>query len=338
MKRNAIKIAVFTLIISVTALSCIKKIKSPFGTGDGGGVDDPIPTKCDLMAKGTIEKCPQDESIWFINAYSFPLSSFAPMPTQLLLPENLPAQFKVNGKTVSFEYQLLPDSVPLKCWFCETPPLPYARKIKICSIKPDSNVVIAMKPVIYLYPTKESKVKVELKFKGNLTVTYPEYSSALNGWEVVAQKDGSLKNLADNSEHQYLFWEGAPATPYAFNMQEGFCVKGSETLKFLQTTLPKLGLSPKEYNDMIVFWLPRMVNNPYNLIHFAAEDYTASAPLKVSPTPDQVIRIFMAWQPSNTFVNTTEQAIATPKRSGFTVVEWGGAELPPMRTAQQPIL
>lgn len=324
MKTIRLKAFAGILVGAMALSSCVKPTYPPHNPGEGGGEGGGNGT-CTNIGWGTIENCSLDQNGWFINAQD-PSSSFAPATYKLLYPVNLPNMFKQNAATVSFKYSLLPDSVPLMCG-CGTPPYPYARKVKICDMKLDSNVIVVMKPVIYLYPTKTTKVNVKLDFKGKFTLTYPDYSEALGGWEVIADKQGNLKNLSDNTEHQYLFWEGTPTVPYNFNMNEGFCVKGSDTKAFLQKMLPKLGLSPKEYNDMIIFWLPKMMNNNYNLIRFAEEDYTQSAPLQVSPQPDQTIRVFMAFQPSETFVKTKEPVIVTPKRNGFTVVEWGGCEM-----------
>ena len=47
------------------------------------------------------------------------------------------------------------------------------------------------KPVIYLYPREEQEVTVKLDYKGDLTVTYPEYK---DGWNVIASPDGTLIN------------------------------------------------------------------------------------------------------------------------------------------------
>jgi hypothetical protein len=188
-----------------------------------------------------------------------------------------------------------------------------------------------MKPVIYLYPEKTSNVDVELLYDGQLTVTYPDYNTSRKGWSVKASPDGTLINKDDGQEYQYLFWEGKPNTPYRFNMNEGYCVKGSDTRQFLQTVLPKMGLTPKEYNDMIVFWLPKMQDNPYNIIHFAGSSYTEKAPLHITPKPDNLIRVFMAWQRSETFAETTEPELPVFSRKGFTAVEWGGTELPALK-------
>ncbi len=325
MKTRQIKTLAGIVATALFLSFCVKPNHPPIDPNPGGEGGEGGGTCCNKMAWGTVEKCPLDPNGWYINAQD-PTSSFAPAIYKLVYPVNLPAQYKQHTLTVRFKYQELADSIPFICG-CGTPPYIYAKKVKICEIEEDSNIVVALKPVIYLYPTKTTKVDVKLDFKGKLTVTYPDYSEKLGGWQVIADKQGNLKNLSDNTEHQYLFWEGSPTLPYNFNMNEGFCVKGSDTKVFLQKVLPKLGLTPKEYNDMIVFWLPKMLNNPYNLIRFAEDDYTQSAPLNVLPKPDQVIRVFMAFQPSDTFVKTNEPVIKTPERRGFTVVEWGGTEL-----------
>ena len=56
-------------------------------------------------------------------------------------------------------------------------------------------------------------------------------------------------------------------------------------------------MTPREYNEFIVYWLPKMQDNPYNLISFQSECYTDTAKLDIDPTPDSVLRVFMAWKP-----------------------------------------
>ena len=69
-----------------------------------------------------------------------------------------------------------------------------------------------------------------------------------------------------------------------------------------------------------------MQNNPYNLIAFQTDAYTDAAKLDITPTPDTVIRVFMAYKPLDKAVPTADRDLPTaPKRDGFTVVEWGGA-------------
>jgi hypothetical protein len=185
---------------------------------------------------------------------------------------------------------------------------------------------IADKPVIYLYPTRTENVKVKLQYAGTLTSTYPTYNNDIGGWDVTANPDSSLVNTADNKPYSYIFWEGVSDTDFS-NFDTGFVVKGADTKDFLQTTLAKLGLTPKEYNEMIVYWLPKMEHNKYNLIHFAGQEYTDSAKLTVTPTPDSVLRIFMVFKPIEKEQTIQPQQLTTFERKGFAVVEWGGTEL-----------
>lgn len=179
----------------------------------------------------------------------------------------------------------------------------------------------ARKPVIYLYPTKKTNVFVNLNFDGTFTYTYPKIN---DGWKVVAEPDGTL---TDNNgrKYSYLFWEGDTKVPMEF--AEGFCVAGKDTEAFLLDKLAYLGLNDKEINDFVVFWLPRMQENPYNVISFQTDNYLKAAQLEVSPRPDTMIRVFMAWKKADNFVDIKEQKLVEPQRKGFALVEWGGTEV-----------
>ena len=127
-------------------------------------------------------------------------------------------------------------------------------------------------------------------------------------------------------EYNYLYWEGSSEQEYDFS--EGFCVAGENTAEFLEDALVRLGLTRREANEFIVYWLPRMEQNEYNLISFQSEAYTDHARLSIQPEPDTVIRVFMAYKPLDHYQEIPEQSLSAPERSGFTVVEWGGSELP----------
>ena len=139
---------------------------------------------------------------------------------------------------------------------------------------------------------------------------------------MTARPDGTL-TAADGSEYTYLFWEGVSDTAYDFST--GFCVAGEDTGEFLRDTLAEIGLTPREYNEFIVYWLPQMQNNAYNLIAFQTDCYTDSARLTIDPQPDSVLRVFMAWKPLDEPQEIAPQTFAPFAREGFTVVEWGGA-------------
>lgn len=178
------------------------------------------------------------------------------------------------------------------------------------------------KPVIYLYPEQGEEVSVRLDYDGKLTCTYPEYD---NGWHVTAAPDGRITD-ENGQEYNYLYWEGETEQEYDFS--EGFCVAGEDTAEFLEDALDRLVLTRREANEFIVYWLPRMEQNEYNLISFQSEAYTDHARLSIQPEPDTVIRVFMAYKPVENEQEIPEQTLAAPERSGFTVVEWGGCELP----------
>ncbi len=209
---------------------------------------------------------------------------------------------------------------------CTYPAQIFAKSWKLVEEEHDcqdtsSSVLIAKKPVIYLYPEKETGVSVELSLNGKLTCTYPEYK---NGWQVTAKPNGTL---TDNNgmQYSYLYWEGDLNAEYDFS--KGFCVKGEDTAEFLEDALDKLGLNRSEANEFIVYWLPLMQENPYNIISFQTEAYESSAKLNINPVPDTLIRVFMAYKPADKYKTIEKQELTAPQRTGFTAVEWGGTQV-----------
>ena len=193
--------------------------------------------------------------------------------------------------------------------------------LTLCACGPREEMVAEEKPVIYLYPETETRVTVKLDLSGELTCAYPAYDG---GWVVTAAPDGTLTDEHGRT-YNYLYWEGEGTEAYDFS--KGFCVAGSDTAAFLEDALDRLGLTRREANEFLVYWLPRMQDNPYNLIAFQQEAYTESAKLTVSPQPDSVLRVFMAWKPLARPVDVPAQILPGFERRGFTLVEWGGAEV-----------
>lgn len=180
------------------------------------------------------------------------------------------------------------------------------------------------KPVIYLYPERTEEINVKVNFSGTLVKTIPEYK---NGWTVSAQPDGSLTNSVDNNIYPYLFWEGE-AFDYHWNMSSGFIVSADSARAFLDSVLPKAGLDKAEYTEFIDYWLPRIQKNPYSLISFAGKEYEDMAGLEINPRPDAVLRVFMLVKPAKKTDSIRPQYFTPFRRKGFTVIEWGGMELP----------
>ena len=180
---------------------------------------------------------------------------------------------------------------------------------------------IDAKPVIYLYPETETQVTVKMDYSGQLTCTYPAYD---DGWQVTAAPDGTLTDDRGQT-YNYLYWEGETATGY--DLSEGFCVPGADTTAFLEDALARLGLNRKEANEFIVYWLPQMEDNAYNLITFQREAYTEAAKLTVEPAPDSVLRVFMTWKALEQPVEVPAQTLPAFERQGFALVEWGGCQV-----------
>lgn len=201
----------------------------------------------------------------------------------------------------------------------------WIRIVREDGVTPTIDFEVAVdKPVIYLYPEETTDVHVELELtESELSTTYPKYQ---NGWDVTASPDGSLLNKADGTHHRYLFWDSVNCRT-RFDFSRGFCVAGSDTEQFLKEKLTFMGLTENEMNEFIVYWLPRMEHNAYNLITFQGDAYTNSAKLNITPAPDSICRVFMAYVPLEDAVEIEPQQLHSFARTGFAVVEWGGSEI-----------
>ena len=110
--------------------------------------------------------------------------------------------------------------------------------------------------------------------------------------------------------------------------KEGFVVKGEDTIPFLEEKLAILGLTDKEAEEFIVYWLPKLEANAYNYIKFASsEEINRNMPLEMNPNPDTLIRVLMIYKGLENPIEVQEQQLKTPERTGFVAVEWGGTEI-----------
>lgn len=267
----------------------------------------------DVSSAETLEDCNDSYAI-VTDVYSdcffvgFPNQA----PYKMKIKGNLPVGFCI-GDAISFSYK--------NVYFDRSS---NRAEAELVSAKPggmhfDTSVVY--KPVIYLYPEQDTEIYVGLDLNGEFVCTYPVYD---NGWTVAASPNGTIRD-AVGQIYNYLYWEADIVAQY--DMTSGFCIRGEDTVEFLEVALHKLGLNRREANEFIVYWLPLMQNNPYNIISFQTSGYTDVAGLIIDPLPDTVIRVFMAWQASDVFVELQEQELTSSSREGFTVVEWGGTEI-----------
>lgn len=254
----------------------------------------------------------QDIVIDRIYANCFFAHCVIPMPYEIKLNGTLSEDWCPGDQVaVTYENTYYDD----QSWHAEADLL----TIEPSTFEPDE--MVCYKPVIYLYPEQETDVEVRLDVNGQLTCTYPKYE---NGWCITAHPDGTLEDRS-KMLYNYLYWEGKINAPYDFS--KGFCIPGEDSAEFLEDALERLGLTRKEANEFIVYWLPLMEQNPYNIVTFQTDAYTSSAKLEVSPAADTVIRIFMAWKACDEYVQLEPQILTAPERKGFTVVEWGGTEI-----------
>ena len=179
------------------------------------------------------------------------------------------------------------------------------------------------KPIIYFYPEQTTELNVKLGYPENLTCSYPKYE---NGWNIIANPDGSLIDINTGRSLYSLYWEGN--AKQKISMDEGFVIKGEDTISFLEEKLAILGLNEIEAEEFIVYWLPKLQNNKYNYIKFATiDEINEMMPLEISEKPDSLIRVLMEYKPLDKYIDVKEQELSTPARTGFVVVEWGGAEI-----------
>ncbi|MCA9373132.1 hypothetical protein KC921_03495 [Candidatus Woesebacteria bacterium] len=205
------------------------------------------------------------------------------------------------------------------------------------------------KPVVYLYPTEPTAVKVSLLAPTLLTTDIPTYRG---GWQVLAHPDGSLLDLQPDATdcgqfstaqvgaeyaaaacatriYPYLYWAGNVTSIEYPRLADGWVVGRNELSQFFDEKLQDMGLQPHEISDFKAYWLPalRGKNAPYFRISFFQTDQVNQLfPMQVTPQPDTVFRMFMDYAELQSQPQQLPQPQQLQKlhRSGFTLVEWGG--------------
>ena len=221
-----------------------------------------------------------------------------------------------------------------RCGFCQNTFLYYLLKLDKDIVDKKINVKyevvkkekcdpnVSYKPLIYLYPKEKQEITIQFIKPQKLTTTYPKYN---NEWRVTVEPNGNIYDA--NGRHYYgLYWEGVNTIKSDF--EDGFVVSRHELIPFLEEKLNILGLNEREANEFIIYWLPILEKNDYNLIRFAdILEIEKEMPIMVTPTPDTMIRILMEYKPIDHYINIPEQSLSSPNRVGYTLVEWGGTLL-----------
>ena len=240
-----------------------------------------------------------------------------------------PKSVEIDGKNikVSFTYKASCGVCPLEYIYYL---LKVDKELTDVNLKLDYKAVnnpgcdphVSYKPMIYLYPEVDTKVTVKLGYPELLTTTYPVYKDK---WEVSAKPNGDL--VDENGRTFYgLYWEGL--NNISNNFKDGFVVAKEDLVSFFEEKLEILGLNDKEANEFIVYWLPILEKNEYNLIRFESLDViNKEMPLNINPNPDTIVRVLMEYKPLEKPVSIKTQVLEKVSRKGFTVVEWGGTKL-----------
>ncbi len=177
------------------------------------------------------------------------------------------------------------------------------------------------KPAVYLYPPEKTAVNVQIAPLGKLILTIPTYPDS--GWNVTAYPDGKI--VEGNSTYDYLFYEASMPDSLLSNPINGYSVAYDKLSDFFQNTLPQLGLNQKEQVQFSEYWLKALPYSPYYFVGVEPESLlNAISPLTITPKPDTTIRVDLYFEPFDHPVSSNPPANLQIKRSGFTVVEWGG--------------
>ncbi len=179
------------------------------------------------------------------------------------------------------------------------------------------------KPIMYIYPKEDMDLTITFKKKENLMHTYPKYKDE---WNIHVSTDGNIYDYDTNRNYYALYWDEKDYQEENFN--EGFVVKGEDISKFFEEKLEILGFNEREINEFIIYWMPKMEDNKYNLIRFRTTDeISENMPIDFSIEPDTLIRVIMDYKKLDEKIEIKEQKLPEYKRQGFTIVEWGGREL-----------
>lgn len=190
--------------------------------------------------------------------------------------------------------------------------------------------IMVEKPVIYLYADAPLDVELTLVPRGDFIFTYPLYN---DGWKVKVLGKGQIE--VNHKDYPYLFWESKQENLNFLHDSngsvEGYFINTDSTILFLENKLQSLGLNATEMTDFITYWAPRLIKKPFATVQFIIdEDYDREiGQLKSSIKPDSQRRIFMIFKGSD--FSTSPNFLVEPtwnkfERSGFTRIEWGGAE------------
>ncbi len=190
-------------------------------------------------------------------------------------------------------------------------------------VGPNESVLVDLKiedsvdaPYVYLYPEFAQNVQVVLLPGAAITITQsdPPYGS---GWNVFAEPGGLIDGTYD-----YLFYE---STVYSnFQDVEGWAVIQTEIFDWFEVHLPDMGLNSDEVQDFLDYWTVNLPAAPcYHIFPQPLSIIEQTMDISITPAPDNMLRLWLMIEGSQSCGLFTEPGLQTFSRDGFTVIEWG---------------
>ena len=186
-----------------------------------------------------------------------------------------------------------------------------------CDDDNDIDTITVYKPNIYIYPTVETELNIQILFPsgGKIVESIPQY---YNGWNVTITNDGKI-----DSTYDYLFYESK--NPDLTQKEFGWLVKQNTLEMFFQNNLKESGFNKNEIQDFTDYWIPYLKEYEYYEIY---PQYNSTIErmtiLKFSVQPMNIFRLWYSIKGRNdnniVMVAPTTQ---TATRDGFCVLEWG---------------
>ena len=175
------------------------------------------------------------------------------------------------------------------------------------------------KPILYLYPEKNTDIIVRFQHPELLETTYPKYTDR---WTVTAKKNGDLTDK--NGKYYYgLYWDEKQV--HSVDFSTGYYVTKEKAIDFLEEKLEYIGLSDRERNEFITYWLPILEKNEQSLVYFElTEERESVNKIYITPKPDSLLRLVIHIKKVDHKVEIPKESLTRFHRKGFVAVEWGG--------------
>lgn len=192
------------------------------------------------------------------------------------------------------------------------------------TLAPTDGIFCVGKPVIYLYPKKDTLVNVKLNIPGDITESIPLYPAG--GWNnVLAHPNGTLEYLGKTYSELYYESTVDKVNP----PQKGIVVEKNKLEEELKTLTFKLGLIDKEQQEFLDYWLPRLreLNSPYVFVSvIEPQEKERIDGVSIIPAPDTKIEFLVYFKGFDKKISVEPLILPVkpPQRIGFTAVEWGG--------------